>query len=85
MVAPSKKVCQKQRALIEIFVAEEENPANLHKKLKNAYIDKALRYSIVQRWARDVNLNSTDQQFCEISHQLRSTRPIRKNSGFNPS
>lgn len=66
MVAPSKEVRRKQSTVIEFFVAEGENPAHLHKRLKTVYEDKALDCSIVQRWARDLNLNSTDQQYWEI-------------------
>ncbi|XP_014781843.2 uncharacterized protein LOC106877454 [Octopus bimaculoides] len=41
---------QKQRAVIEFRVAEEETPVNIHQQLQNVFEDNTLDYSNVCRW-----------------------------------
>ena len=49
MAAPLE-INMKQRAVIEILVAEGETPVNIHKRLQRVYHDEALNYNNKRRW-----------------------------------
>ena len=48
MAAPLE-ACQKQRAVIEFLLAEEETPPRIHIRLKNVHKDNTIDYSNVKR------------------------------------
>ena len=41
--------------MIEVLVFEGETPVNIHKRLKNVYMDNTLDYSNVRRWVQRIN------------------------------
>ena len=61
MAAPFE-ACQKQRAVIEFLVAEEETSLKIHNWLKNVYKDNTIDYSNVKRWVQQFKKSAEDHE-----------------------
>ena len=68
----------KQRAVIELLVAEGETPVNIHKRLQKVYHNKALDYSNVRKWAYHLAKDFDESQqsrYASLKHKSHTGRP----------
>ena len=79
-------VHQKQRAVIEFFVFEEEPPINIFKRLEKEYGNAAVSYSAIKKWVSRIKSEEEDPSTSDLQDKQGKGKPssavVPKNSAM---
>ena len=75
---------QKQRAVIEFLVAEEDTSLKIHNQLKNVYKDNNIDYSNVKRWVQRFKKSTANHEEMDKASIAEKPRSGRPSTSVNP-